>query len=196
MTNLILFGPPGSGKGTQALRLAEKYQLVHISTGDLFRAEITGATALGTEAKRYMDAGQLVPDTVTIGMFRAKLESHPEAKGFIYDGFPRTVAQAHALDHLLRGYDAEVNALIALDVDEDEITSRLLARGETSGRPDDRDEATIRKRYQVYVQQTTPVFDYYEGHDKAVRVGGVGEIAEVQERLCGVIDAKLASVKT
>ncbi len=188
MINLILFGPPGSGKGTQALRLAEEYKLVHISTGDLFRAEITGATPLGIEAKRYMDAGQLVPDTVTIGMFRSKLEGHADAAGFIYDGFPRTVAQAQALDHLLANYDAGVDLLIALDVDEDEITRRLLDRGATSGRADDRDEATIRKRYQVYLQQTTPVFDYYDGHGKAVRVIGVGEINHVYAALCEAID--------
>ncbi len=188
MINLILFGPPGSGKGTQALRLAEKYDLVHISTGDLFRAEIKGQTQLGTEAKRYMDAGQLVPDTVTIGMFRSKLENHPDAAGFIYDGFPRTVAQAQALDHLLSGYDSGVDVLLALDVDEDEITKRLLGRGATSGRADDRDEATIRKRYQVYLQQTSPVFDYYNGREKAARVNGVGDIDDVYSALCGVID--------
>ncbi len=192
MTNLILFGPPGSGKGTQALQLAERYALVHISTGDLFRAEIKGATQLGVEAKRYMDAGQLVPDTVTIGMFRSKLESHREAAGFIFDGFPRTVAQAQALDHLLATYSAEVDVLIALDVDEDEITRRLLERGATSGRADDRDEATIRNRYQVYLRQTTPVFDYYDGHGKAARVNGVGGIDEVFAALGEVIDGVVA----
>ena len=189
MINLILFGPPGSGKGTQALQLAEQYDLVHISTGDMFRAEIKGATALGREAKRYIDAGQLVPDTVTLGMFRGRIDAEKDgAAGFIYDGFPRTVAQAQALDHLLASFDAEVDVLIALDVDEDEITRRLLDRGKTSGRADDQDEATIRKRYQVYQQQTTPVFEYYDGHGKSVRVAGVGEIDAIQGKLRSVID--------
>ena len=180
MLNLILFGPPGSGKGTQAKRLAEKYDLVHISTGDMFRAEIKAETALGREAKRYIDAGQLVPDTVTLGMFRSRIEAERGgAAGFIYDGFPRTVAQAQALDHLLAGYDAEVKALIALDVDEDEITRRLLERGKVSRRIDDQDEATIRKRFQVYSEQTAPVYAYYEGHGKASRVMGVGEVDEI-----------------
>ena len=189
MINLILFGPPGSGKGTQALQLAEHYDLVHISTGDMFRAEIKGETPLGREAKRYIDAGQLVPDTVTLGMFRSRIDREKDgAAGFIYDGFPRTVAQAQALDHLLANFDAEVNVLIALDVDEDEITRRLLKRGETSGRVDDRDEATIRRRYQVYQEQTAPVFEYYDGHGKSVRVPGVGEIDAIQGKLRTVID--------
>lgn len=188
MLNLILFGPPGSGKGTQAQRLAEAYDLVHISTGDMFRAEIEGETALGREAKRYMDAGQLVPDTVTLGMFRSRIDGHPDAAGFIYDGFPRTVAQAQALDHLLGGMDAEIKVLIALDVDEDEITRRLLERGKTSKRVDDRDEATIRKRFQVYEKQTAPVFEYYDGHGKSVRVQGVGAIEDIYAKLRGVID--------
>ena len=188
MLNLILFGPPGSGKGTQALKLAEKYDLVHISTGDMFRAEIKGQTELGVTAKRYIDAGQLVPDTVTLGMFRSRIDSHPDAGGFIFDGFPRTVAQAQALDHLLAGFDSEVKKLIALDVDEDEITRRLLERGKTSGRVDDQDEGTIRKRFQVYEEQTAPVYKYYEGFGKSVRVNGEGEISEIFGDLCGMIE--------
>lgn len=189
MINLILFGPPGSGKGTQALQLAEHYDLVHISTGDMFRAEIKGETALGREAKRYMDAGQLVPDTVTLGMFRSRIDREKDgAAGFIYDGFPRTVAQAQALDHLLGGFETEVDVLIALDVDEDEVTTRLLERGKTSDRADDRDEATIRKRYQVYQSDTAPVFEYYDGHGKSVRIAGVGGIGEIQAKLREVID--------
>ena len=184
MLNLILFGPPGSGKGTQAVQLAERYDLVHISTGDLFRFELGNDTELGREARRYMDQGQLVPDTVTIGMLRAKVERHPEAQGFIFDGFPRTVAQAEALDGLLADMGEEVRLLVRLDVDADEITRRLLERGKTSGRADDASEETIRRRYDVYLEQTTPVFDYYEAQGKARRVDGLGEIREIFERLC------------
>ena len=193
MLNLILFGPPGSGKGTQAIQLAERYGLVHISTGDLFRYEIGNATPLGTEAKRYIDAGQLVPDTVTIGMLRAKVERHPEAGGFIFDGFPRTIAQAAALDDLLGSMGEEIAVLVALDVPEDEITRRLLERGKTSGRVDDQDETTIRRRFNVYLDQTSPVFKYYEGRGKARTVHGVGEIAHIFERLCSEIDPHHAS---
>ena len=189
MLNLILFGPPGSGKGTQAQRLAEKYDLVHISTGDMFRAEISGETDLGREAKRYMDVGQLVPDTVTLGMFRSRIErERGRASGFIFDGFPRTVAQAQALDHMLAGYDAEVKQLIALDVDEDEVTRRLLERGKTSGRVDDQNEEKIRTRFRVYEEQTAPVYAYYDGHGKSVRVKGVGEIDAIYGALCAAID--------
>ena len=184
MLNLILFGPPGSGKGTQAVQLAERYDLVHISTGDLFRYELGNDTELGREARRYMDQGQLVPDTVTIGMLRAKVERHPGAGGFIFDGFPRTVAQAAALDRLLADKGEEVRLLVRLDVDADEITRRLLERGKTSGRADDASEETIRRRYEVYLEQTTPVFDHYEAQGKALRVDGLGEIREIFERLC------------
>ena len=188
MLNLILFGPPGSGKGTQATKLAEQFGLIHISTGDLFRYEIGNDTPLGKEAKRYMDQGQLCPDTVTIGMLRAKVERHPEAGGFIFDGFPRTVAQAQALDRLLKGMDEQVNVLIALDVEEDEITSRLLERGKTSGRSDDQDETIIRKRFSVYQAETAPVFDYYKEQEKAQRVDGVGGIGDIFGRLTDVLE--------
>ena len=183
MLNLILFGPPGSGKGTQATSLAERYGLIHISTGDLFRYEIGNETELGKEAQRYMKAGQLCPDTVTIGMLRAKVERHPEAGGFIFDGFPRTVAQAQALDSLLDSMGAQVDKLIALRVDEDEITSRLLKRGETSGRADDANEEVIRKRFRVYLEQTEPVYGYYEERGKAERIDGMGTVEEVGQRL-------------
>jgi len=188
MLNLILFGPPGSGKGTQATKLAEQFGLVHISTGDLFRYEIGNNTPLGIEAKRYMDQGQLCPDTVTIGMLRAKVERHPEAGGFIFDGFPRTVAQAQALDRLLKGMSEQVNVLIALDVAEDEITSRLLERGKTSGRSDDQDESVIRKRFAVYQAETAPVYHHYEALDKARRVDGVGGIEDIFGRLTAEIE--------
>ena len=149
MTNLILFGPPGSGKGTQAAFLIDKYHLVHISTGDLFRFEMSNDTPLGQEAKAYMAKGELVPDSVTIGMLRNKVEKHPEAQGFIFDGFPRTIPQAEALDALLQSMGTEVAGLIALDVNEEEIVQRILSRGKTSGRADDNDEATVRKRIAV-----------------------------------------------
>lgn len=188
MLNLILFGPPGSGKGTQATQLAQRFGLVHISTGDLFRYEIGNATELGTEAKRYMDQGQLVPDTVTIAMLRAKVERHPEAGGFIFDGFPRTVAQASALDHLLAGMGQQVDSLIALEVPEDEITTRLLERGKTSGRSDDQDEAVIRKRFKVYLEKTEPVYAHYDAQGKARRVNGLGEIDTILARLSEAIE--------
>ena len=146
MLNVILFGPPGSGKGTQALHVVESHGLVHISTGNLFRYEIESNSELGRDARRYMDQGQLVPDTVTIGMLRAEIERHPGAKGFIFDGFPRTVAQAEALDRLLADMGEEIRVLIALEVDEEEITRRLLERAKTSGRTDDASEETIRRR--------------------------------------------------
>ena len=183
MLNLILFGPPGSGKGTQATTLAERFGLVHISTGDLFRYEIGNATELGREAKRYMNQGQLVPDTVTVGMLRAKVQRHPDAGGFIFDGFPRTVAQASALDRLLAGMGEHVDALIMLDVDEDEVTKRLLERGKTSGRADDANEEVIRKRFRVFLEQTEPVFAHYAAQGKSSRIDGTGAIAEIGERL-------------
>lgn len=189
MVNLILFGPPGSGKGTQAARLVEQYQLLHISTGDLFRYEIGNNTPLGLEAKSYMNKGELVPDSVTIGMLRNKVEAHPEVSGFIFDGFPRTVAQAEALDGLLAEMSTEVAKLIMLDVDDDEIVGRLLERGKTSGRADDQDEATIRKRIRVYRSETSPVYDYYDALDKSVTVMGVGSIDNIFALLCKEMDA-------
>ena len=188
MINLILFGPPGSGKGTQAAYLVDKYQLLHISTGDLFRYEMGNNTRLGMEAKRYIEKGELVPDEVTIGMLRNKVEMHPEAAGFIFDGFPRTVAQAEALDALLAESDQEVNALLALEVDDEEIVQRILNRGKTSGRDDDNDETIIRNRIDVYKRETTPVFVYYDERGKSQKVDGLGTIKEIFERLCAAID--------
>ncbi len=188
MIALILFGPPGSGKGTQAAKLVEKYGLIHISTGDLFRYEMGNNTPLGLEAKSYMEKGQLVPDSVTIGMLRNKVEAHPEAKGFIFDGFPRTLAQSAALDSLLAEKGAEVSGLIMLDVSDDEITRRILGRGLVSGRADDLDEAIIRKRIEVYKNETSPVFDYYHQKGKSHQIFGIGTIDDIFERLCGVIE--------
>jgi adenylate kinase len=188
MVNLILFGPPGSGKGTQAAKLVEQYQLVHISTGDLFRFEMGNNTPLGQKAKEYMAKGMLVPDEVTIGMLRNKVEAHPEAEGFIFDGFPRTIRQAEALDALLSGMSAPVAGLLALQVDDEEIVQRIKLRGATSGRPDDNDEAIIRNRIDVYKSETTPVYDYYAGKGKSHSIEGTGTIDAIFDRLCAVID--------
>lgn len=188
MKNLILFGPPGSGKGTQAAKLIEKYHLVHISTGDLFRYEMGNNTPLGLQAKAFMAEGKLVPDEVTIGMLRNKVEAHPEAKGFIFDGFPRTIPQAEALDALLTEMNTAIAGLIALEVDDEEIVQRILNRGITSGRPDDNDETVVRKRIQVYKNETTPVFEYYAQQDKSHSIPGVGEIEVIFDRLCSAID--------
>lgn len=188
MLNLILFGPPGSGKGTQAAKLVEKYELLHISTGDLFRYEMGNNTPLGLLAKDYMSKGQLVPDEVTIGMLKNKLEAHPEVKGYIFDGFPRTIPQAKALDELLTEKSQHVSTLIALDVEDEEIVQRILRRGQTSGRPDDNDESIVRNRINVYNQETAPVFDHYHQSGKSVKVNGLGTIDDIFDRLCKVID--------
>jgi len=189
MINLILFGPPGSGKGTQAVTLAEKYGIIHISTGDLFRYEMSNNTPLGEKAKSYMAKGELVPDEVTVGMLRNKVEANPQAKGFIFDGFPRTVAQAQALDAMLKEKGQHVAALLALEVTDEEIIARILNRGKTSGRADDTDEATIRKRIDVYNRETAPVFDYYAKTGKTKKVDGIGSISEIFGRLCAEVDA-------
>lgn len=189
MINLILFGPPGSGKGTQAARLVKKYNLVHISTGDLFRYEMSHNTPLGEKAKAYIAKGELVPDEVTIGMLRNKVEAHPEAAGFIFDGFPRTIPQAQALDHLMEEEKTTIHALLALQVDDEEIIHRIKLRGATSGRSDDTNESIIQNRIDVYKNETTPVFDYYAQQHKSHRINGVGSVHEIFERLCRAIDA-------
>lgn len=189
MLNLILFGPPGSGKGTQAAKLVEAYNLIHISTGDLFRAEIEAGTDLGNQANEYMSKGELVPDEVTIGILRNKMTSHREANGFIFDGFPRTVPQAEALDHLLSLLGQEIDALIMLDVPEEEIVQRILLRGKNSVRLDDRDEQIIRNRYQVYLSKTSPIYHYYNEKGKAYKVSGVGSIEDIFHSICEEIDS-------
>jgi adenylate kinase len=189
MINLILFGPPGSGKGTQAAKIIEKYALVHISTGDLFRYEMSNDTPLGQQAKAYMAKGELVPDTVTIGMLRNKVEAHPDAKGFIFDGFPRTIPQAQALDTLLAEKDAAISALIALEVPDEEIVERIKKRGITSGRTDDTNETIVRNRISVYKSETTPVFDFYARQEKSHSINGIGEIDEIFELISKAIDA-------
>jgi adenylate kinase len=188
MINLILFGPPGSGKGTQAAKLVEKYGLLHISTGDLFRYEMGNNTPLGLQAKSYMEKGELVPDEVTIGMLRNKVEANAFAEGYIFDGFPRTTRQADALDNLLAENGNEVAILLMLDVPDEELVKRLLGRGKESGRADDLDEGIIRNRIEVYKSETTPVFDYYAQKGKAQKVYGVGSIDEIFQRLCAQID--------
>lgn len=189
MLNLILFGPPGSGKGTQAERLISKYNLCHISTGDMFRYELSHNTELGQLARSYMDKGQLVPDSVTIDMLRKRVEDNPHVKGFIFDGFPRTTPQAEALDELLAEAGESISGLIELSVDEDEIVKRVLLRGKSSGRSDDNDESIIRKRINVYRSETTPVADYYGQFSKSHKIQGVGSIDDIFNNLCRTIDS-------
>jgi len=188
MTNIILFGPPGSGKGTQATKLVQKYGLLHISTGDLFRYNLKNNTPLGQEAKKYMDKGDLVPDSVTVKMLKAKVDENKQAAGYIFDGFPRTVPQAEALNILLGDANESISALIALDVADEEIVKRLLERGKTSGRADDTDESIIRNRIEVYKNETTPVYDYYAETGHSIKVQGMGSIDQIFGRLCAQID--------
>ncbi|MFD2823071.1 adenylate kinase [Lacinutrix iliipiscaria] len=188
MTNLVLFGPPGAGKGTQANFLKEQYNLVHISTGDVFRFNIKNETALGMLAKSYMDKGELVPDQVTIDMLEAEVEKNADAQGFIFDGFPRTNAQADALDQLMQRKDSQINAMIALEVDDEVLVQRLLERGKTSGRADDADESIIRNRIKEYYTKTAILKDYYTAQDKYFGVDGIGSIEEITVRLSKVID--------
>ena len=189
MTNLVLFGPPGAGKGTQASVLKDKYQLIHISTGDVFRYNIKNETELGKNAKSYMDKGQLVPDDVTIKMLGAEVDKNPGAKGFIFDGFPRTVAQAEALSDLLSEKNTEVSAMIALEVDDEILVERLLERGKTSGRKDDADEAIIRERIRVYYEETAILRQYYLKQEKYFGVDGVGSLDDITQRISKVIDS-------
>ena len=194
MFNLVLFGPPGSGKGTQSERLVEKYSLMHLSTGNLLREEIAQQTPLGLEAKSFMDKGQLVPDEIVIGMVDSFFDKHRDAKGFLFDGFPRTVAQAEALDKLLELKKTEITTVLALKVGDEELIKRLLIRGKTSGRSDDTDEAVIRKRLAVYNNETTPVADYYQKDRKFQAVKGEGSIEDIFGLLSDAIDKKLKRV--
>jgi adenylate kinase len=188
MLNIVLFGPPGAGKGTQSERLIEKYNLVHLSTGDVFRANIKGETELGKLAKSYMDAGQLVPDAVTIDMLRSEVVKHQDPKGFIFDGFPRTNAQAQALDEFLAGLHTQISLMLALEVEEQELKTRLLKRAEVSGRADDADPAVIEKRITVYNQETAPVKAFYQAQEKFVAIDGIGSIDDITQRLFAAID--------
>lgn len=185
--NIVLFGPPGAGKGTQSNFLIEKYGLVHLSTGDLLRAEIKAESELGVQAKVLMDAGDLVPDLVVIGMIRNKMEAHLDATGFIFDGFPRTEAQAKELDDMLNAKSEPIVAMLSLEVPDEELVKRLLDRGKTSGRVDDQDEATARKRIAVYGRDTSPLKDYYKAQGKYKAIDGVGGMEEITGRLVEAI---------
>jgi adenylate kinase len=187
MLNLVLFGPPGAGKGTQAEFLIESFGLNHISTGDLLRSEIAGKTKLGLEAKKYMDKGELVPDAVVIGMIKHKLDGNKGAKGFIFDGFPRTVDQAKALDDLLNENGTPISGMLCLEVDKQELIDRLLLRGKSSGRADDQDQSIIENRINVYNEKTLPLIEYYKPQGKHFAVHGMGSIEDIAGRLKEVI---------
>lgn len=189
MINLVLFGKPGAGKGTQAGFLKEKYNLKHISTGDVFRYNMKNGTELGKLAKSYIDQGDLVPDEVTINMLKDEVEKNPDAAGFIFDGFPRTAAQAEALDNFLESKDMQINATIALEADDDILVARLLERGKESGRSDDQDEDKIRNRFDEYNLKTAPLKSFYEKQGKFHSINGIGEIEEITTRLGKVIDS-------
>jgi len=191
MFNLILFGPPGSGKGTQSEKLIARYGLKHLSTGDLLRSEIAQQTPLGMEAKKIMDKGQLVPDEVVIGMISSALDANPEAKGFLFDGFPRTDKQAEALDKLLELKKTSIAVMLALNVGEEELLKRLVKRGETSGRSDDNNEGVIRARIAEYNSKTAAVADYYKNFNKVVLVKGEGSVEDILGGLCKEIDARI-----
>lgn len=189
MLNLVLFGPPGAGKGTQSEKLIEKYNLIHLSTGDILRGEIAAGTALGLEAKKLMDAGSLVPDEVVIGMISAKLDANKDANGFIFDGFPRTEGQAETLDKLLVDKNTAITVMLALEVDTDELTKRLLLRGKDSGRADDQNEEIIRNRINEYNNKTAPLKNYYTAQNKFQSIEGVGSIDDIFAALSSKIDA-------
>lgn len=189
MLNLVLFGPPGAGKGTQSELLIEKYRLVHLSTGDILRGEIAAGTALGIEAKKLMDNGDLVPDAVVIGMIKSKLQKNADARGFIFDGFPRTTAQAEALDSLLKELGTAISGMIALQVNDEELTHRLLMRGKNSGRADDQNEGIIRNRIQEYNNKTLPLKEFYGAQGKLQEIEGIGSIESINQKLCAAIDS-------
>ncbi len=188
MINIVLFGKPGAGKGTQAEFLKEKYNLVHISTGDIFRYNLKNNTELGQQAKTYMDQGDLVPDELTIKMLQDEVEKNTQATGFLFDGFPRTIAQADALEAFLKSKEWNVTATIALEANDEVLIQRLLERGKTSGRADDQDENKIRNRYEEYNEKTAPLIDYYTKKDLFYSVNGIGSIEEITRRISSVID--------
>tara|TARA_B100000401_G_scaffold84543_1_gene53630 strand:+ start:400 stop:981 length:582 start_codon:yes stop_codon:yes gene_type:complete len=189
MKNFVLFGKPGSGKGTQAEHLSEKYKLYHISTGDLFRKNISQNTNLGLLAQSYMDKGELVPDEVTIKMLENEIKENTHSKGFLFDGFPRTIAQAESLDKFLKSIDMQINATIALDVDEEELISRIIDRGKTSNRSDDQDIEKIQNRFNEYNMKTSTLSKYYKDQKKFFEVDGSGTVDEITKRLFDLIDS-------
>lgn len=188
MIAIVLFGKPGAGKGTQAEFLKEKYNLTHISTGDIFRFNIKNETELGKKAQEYIHQGQLVPDEITIDMLKAEVQKNMDKAGFLFDGFPRTIAQAEALDAFMKSIDLEITATVALEADDEVLVARILERGKTSGRADDQDEAKIRTRYVEYNEKTAPLIDFYKNQGKYYAVNGIGSIEEVTQRLSNVID--------
>ena len=190
MLNIVLFGPPGAGKGTQAERLKKNYNLVHLSTGDLLREQKDEGTELGIQAHEYMSKGELVPDEVVIGMIRNKLEQHKDAHGFIFDGFPRTTDQAKALDELLNSYDTEIDMMLALEVDDEELVGRIIQRGVSSGRDDDKNESVIYNRIITYNKKTAPLKEFYSKQNKFYSIDGVGSIDKIFDRLCEKINSK------
>jgi len=189
MLNIILFGPPGAGKGTQAEFLIKNFGLIHLSTGDLLRHEIAASTSLGLQAKNFMDQGELVPDAVVIGMIRNKLQANPRANGFIFDGFPRTVAQAEALDELLNQNNTPVSGMLSLEVGKDELVERLLNRGKLSGRSDDQDISVIENRIHVYQEKTAPLKNYYAAQHKHFGIDGMGTIDDIANRVKETINS-------
>jgi adenylate kinase len=193
MFNLILFGPPGSGKGTQSERLISRYGLKHLSTGDLLRSEIAGQTPLGLAAKSFMDKGQLVPDEVVIEMISSALDNNPKANGFLFDGFPRTNAQAEALDKLLTQKGTEISVVLALQVSQKELVKRLLNRGLTSGRSDDTNEEIISARISEYEMKTAAVAEHYKKYEKVMYIKGEGSVDEIFDELCQEIDHRLSA---
>jgi adenylate kinase len=188
MLNIVLFGPPGAGKGTQSERLITEFGLVHLSTGDIFRYNMKNDTDLGQLAKSYIEKGQLVPDEVTINMLKAEVQKHGDAAGFIFDGFPRTNAQAKALDDLMNEMGESISSMISLDVEEEELRNRLAERAKVSGRADDADPAVIQNRIDIYKKETAPVKDYYASQDKWVMIDGMGTIDEITERLFAAVN--------
>lgn len=189
MLNIVLFGPPGAGKGTQSEKLIERYGLIHLSTGDIFRANIKGETELGLLAKSFIDKGQLVPDEVTINMLKDQVSKHSDANGFIFDGFPRTNKQAAALDTFLEELNTSITAMISLDVEVEELKSRLAIRAQNSGRADDADPKVIQNRIDVYLNETSPVKEYYAAQNKWIKIDGFGSIDDITNRLFATVDS-------
>jgi len=188
MFNIVIFGPPGSGKGTQSERIIEKYKLVHLSTGDVLRAEKNSGSELGNKVKELIDSGNLVPDELVQEMVKAFVIKNKNAKGFIFDGFPRTTNQAAWLDNMLAEINASITLMLALEVDDEELKNRILSRGKVSGRADDQDVSIIENRISVYKQQTTPVMDFYSAQNKFSSINGVGTMDEIFAAICKTLD--------